>query len=216
MATVRDLGTQRSKQCSFFIITITITVTNISLFLLLVLCADYYYYYCHHYYELMAAATSTDSGASGGLWGGGRVSPCMKCWMLKLSTKLLYRSLCICLLLFVCSPPMSGEFATSEWRVAVLSVGLASIFVGPAVLHARPFTCHNMIFLISFLVCNTNKSHSWEVAFRSLLETLHARECQINHAERSRTTIERPRAKPNQNKSPRKRQRESEKMSRPL
>ena len=31
---------------------------------------------------------------------------------------------------------MSGEFATSEWRVAMLSVGLVSIFVASAVLHA--------------------------------------------------------------------------------
>ena len=38
-----------------------------------------------------------------------------------------------CLLLFVCSPPMCGEFATFEWRVAVLSVGLVSIFVVSAV-----------------------------------------------------------------------------------
>ena len=36
----------------------------------------------------------------------------------------------------VCSPPMSGEFATSEWRVAVLSVGLVSMLVVSAVLHA--------------------------------------------------------------------------------
>ena len=31
---------------------------------------------------------------------------------------------------------MSGEFAAFEWRVAVLSVGLVSMFVVSAVLHA--------------------------------------------------------------------------------
>ena len=31
---------------------------------------------------------------------------------------------------------MSGEFATSEWRVAVLSLGLVSLFAVSAVLHA--------------------------------------------------------------------------------
>ena len=31
---------------------------------------------------------------------------------------------------------MSGEFAASEWRVAVLTVGLVSIFAVSAVLHA--------------------------------------------------------------------------------
>ena len=36
----------------------------------------------------------------------------------------------------VCSPPLSGEFAASEWRVAVLSVGLMSAYVVSAVLHA--------------------------------------------------------------------------------
>ena len=31
---------------------------------------------------------------------------------------------------------MSGEFATSEWRVAVLSLGFVSMFAASAVLHA--------------------------------------------------------------------------------
>ena len=45
--------------------------------------------------------------------------------------KCLYMSVVVCR-----SPPMSGEFATSEWRVVVLSVGFVSIFVVSAVLQA--------------------------------------------------------------------------------
>ena len=69
----------------------------------------------------------------------------MKYWMLKLWAELILAvkkcfdmSVVVCLFvcLFLCSPPMSGEFAASEWRVAVLSVGSRSTYVVSAVLHA--------------------------------------------------------------------------------